>query len=248
MTRLLVVTGTIPHPVVAASGPAEVLSQHPPQFTTCSGFPSGRFTPIMGGMSTKSRNRMYGVSVRTAAQRAAAARKEAIVSPARPGISACLASEDRRSRRRRSAMPSMPAMAFWKFAASAARPIKLSRSTSSAGRRRRRSTSLNDTCAAATARNSVVIRRSAAISSRCAPPRFRRAIHRRLGGQENDEVSSPWRPKKLAVVVNGMIVPIKPELFPKKGTGERLPAPRAKDGDDYEHAHVKNRGRIGVLV
>jgi hypothetical protein len=31
----------------------------------------------MGGMSTKSRNRMYGVSVRTAAQRAAAARKEA---------------------------------------------------------------------------------------------------------------------------------------------------------------------------
>ena len=63
--------------MVAASGPAEVLSQHPPQLTTCSGLPSGRFTPIMGGMSTKSRNRMYGVSVRTAAQRAAAARKEA---------------------------------------------------------------------------------------------------------------------------------------------------------------------------
>ena len=124
-------------------------------------------------------------------------------------------------------------------------PIKLSRSTSSAGRRRRRSTSLNDTCAAVTARNSAVISTSAAISSRCAPPRFRRAIHSRLGGHENDEVASPWR---LAVVVNGMIVPIKPELFPKKGTGERLPTPSAKDSDDYEHAHVKNRGRIRVLV
>jgi hypothetical protein len=35
------------HPVVVTCGSAEVLSQHPPQFTTCSGLPSGRFTPIM---------------------------------------------------------------------------------------------------------------------------------------------------------------------------------------------------------
>jgi hypothetical protein len=52
----------------------------------------------------------------------------------------------------------------------------------------------------------------------------------------------------LAVVVNGTIVPIKPVLFPKKGTGEHLPTPSAKDSDDYEHARVKNRGRIRVLV
>jgi hypothetical protein len=54
--------------------------------------------------------------------------------------------------------------------------------------------------------------------------------------------------KLAAVVVNGPIVPIKPEMSPKIGTGERLPTPTAKDSDDYEHANVKNRGRVGVLV
>jgi hypothetical protein len=37
-------------------------------------------------------------------------------------------------------------------------------------------------------------------------------------------------------------------MFPKKGTGERPPTPNAKDSEDYEHANVKNRGSIGILI
>jgi hypothetical protein len=50
------------------------------------------------------------------------------------------------------------------------------------------------------------------------------------------------------VVVNGPIIPVKPEMFPKIGTGEHLPTPTEKDSEDYEHANIKNRGRVGVLV
>jgi hypothetical protein len=70
-------------------------------------------------------------------------------------------------------------------AVSAARPIRLSRSTSCGARRRRPSTSLSATCAAATAPSFAAFPTSGAIWSRYAPPIFRRAIRRRPGGRES---------------------------------------------------------------
>jgi hypothetical protein len=37
-------------------------------------------------------------------------------------------------------------------------------------------------------------------------------------------------------------------MFPKMETGEDLPTPSEEDSEDYEHANVKNREHIGVLV
>ena len=63
-------------------------------------------------MGSKSRETIYGASVRAAAERAAEARKQADRPPSRRGISACLPSRDRRSHRRRWAMRSMRGLAI----------------------------------------------------------------------------------------------------------------------------------------
>ena len=64
----------------------------------CSGLPIPRRKAHSCLMTTKSREHIYGSSIRAKAERAAEARKEADSSPARPGTCGCWAFRGRRSR------------------------------------------------------------------------------------------------------------------------------------------------------
>jgi hypothetical protein len=137
-------------------------------------------------MGTKSRESIYGSSIRASAERAREARKQADRLACEAGISACSATRDRPSRRLRWVMPSMLDSSILKSAVLAATPIRPSRSTSCDDRSPRRSTSLNVTCAARTARRCVAIRTSAAIWWHYGQRRYRRTIHPRRGGRGSD--------------------------------------------------------------
>lgn len=153
----------------------------------CSGLPTLIPPGDARAMGTKSRETIYGGSVRAAAERATEARKQA-------DRLACEAWNKRMLAFNGPAQPS-PTLgdalngvtSIWKSGASAATPIKPSPSTLCGDRRRRRSTSLNATCAVASARKSGAIRTSEAIWWRCARPRSRRAIRRRTGGLGKDK-------------------------------------------------------------
>ena len=128
-------------------------------------------------MGTKSRETIYGASVRAAAERAAEARKQA-------DRLACEAWNKRMLGFQGPAQPS-PALgdalnagylAILRSNASAATRIRQSPSTSCGDRRQRRSMNWNAICAARTARKFAAIRTSAAILWRCGQTRFRRAI------------------------------------------------------------------------
>ena len=147
------------------------------------------FSLVMG---TKSRDRLYGTSVRMAAERAAEMRREA-------DTFACDAWNKRMLAFKGPAQPS-PTLGdalnagyvYLESAASAATPIRASPSTSCGGPRRRRSTSWSGTCGARTARWCGAMPTSAAIWSRSGGPRLRQAIRRRIGGRGSGEVS-PFR-------------------------------------------------------
>jgi hypothetical protein len=73
----------------------------------CSGLPVPRGPAILSRMGTKSRETIYGASIRAAAERATERARLPIGSPSKRGTSACLAFRVRRSRRRRWATRSM---------------------------------------------------------------------------------------------------------------------------------------------
>ena len=96
------------------------------------------FSLVMG---TKSRDRLYGTSVRIAAKRAAEARREADKLAYEAWTKRMLAFKGPAQPSLPSAMRSMPAIPTLRSTVSAATRIRPSRSTSCGGRRRRRSTS-----------------------------------------------------------------------------------------------------------
>jgi hypothetical protein len=156
-------------------------TRYPPQ--SVAACPSRAAGSILSGMGTKSRETIYGSSVRAAAERAKQAHKEA-------DRLACEAWNKRMLGFQGPAQPS-PALGdalnagyhFLEVNALAATRTRLSPSTSCADRRQRRSTNSNATCAAASAPKYGAIRTSAAIWSRCDRRRFQQTIRRRHGGR-----------------------------------------------------------------
>src|SRR4051794_6047791 len=164
--------------------PCRLLALSSPPEAACLSIAGGR---ILSRMGTKSRETIYGASIRAAAERATEARKEA-------DRFAVEAWNKRMLGFQGPAQPS-PALggalnAGFRYlevsalAASRTRPLP---STSCGDRRQRQFTSLSDTCAAASAPKSGAIRTSAAIWWRCGRPRFRRLIRRRTGGRGRGE-------------------------------------------------------------
>jgi hypothetical protein len=136
-------------------------------------------------MGTKSRESIYGSSIRASAERAAAARKEADKLACGAWSQRMLGYKDRHSHRRRWATRSTPDFFISKSAASAATRTRPLPWTSCDGLSPRRSMNWNATCAARTALRCAAIRTSAAIWSRRGQRRFQRAIRPRRGGREN---------------------------------------------------------------
>ena len=140
-------------------------------------------------MGTKSRETIYGSSIRASAERAAEARKQA-------DRLACEAWNQRMLGFQGPAQPS-PALGdalnagylYLEVRCLGCDTIRPLRWTSCAGRRRRRSMNWSATCGARTARRSGAIRTSAATWWRCGRPRFRRAIRPRRGGRASGESS-----------------------------------------------------------
>jgi hypothetical protein len=141
-------------------------------------------------MGTKSRDRLFGATVRASTTRAVKARTEA-------DKLACEAWTLRMLGFGGPAQPS-PTLGdalnagyhFLELRCLGCDTHQTSRSKSSAGRRRRPSMSLNAICAAAIAHSFAAIPTSAAISSRCARPRSRRATRRQRGGRGNDDFTT----------------------------------------------------------
>jgi hypothetical protein len=150
--------------------------------TRCSGLPIVITPAHSTPMGTRSRESIYGASIRASAERAKQARKEA-------DRLACGAWNKRMLGYKRPAQPS-PALgdavnAGYCYFEVVARPTRRSLSISFGDLRRRRSMSSSATCAVAIARNCEVILTSAVISSRCGLPRYRPTIRRRPGGRES---------------------------------------------------------------
>jgi hypothetical protein len=155
----------------------------------CRSTPGWRILALMG---TKSRQSIYGSSVRHSAERAAEARKEA-------DRLAVVAWNQRMLSFKGPAQPS-PSLGDALNAgflylevsvASVVTPIKPWRSTLFAGRRRRPSTNWNVTCAAKTVRRFAATPISAAILSRCGPRKFQPSIRHRPGGRASDDRLPP---------------------------------------------------------
>jgi hypothetical protein len=148
-------------PSLGAAGPPLCPPCHPPQsVAACLSLVARRILSRMGG---KSRETIYGASVR---RRQSGRRKhvrEPTGSPVRRGTSACSAFRDRRSHRRHWAMRSMPGSAISKSNALAATRIRPLPSTSCGDRRQRRSMSWSATCAADNAPKSGAVPTSGAM-------------------------------------------------------------------------------------
>jgi hypothetical protein len=135
--------------------------RHPPQsVAACLSRAARR---ILSRMGTKSRETIYGSSVRAASERAKEARKEADRLACEAWNKRMLGFQDRLSHRRRWAMHSMPGAAILKFGALAVTRIRPFPSTSCGDRRRHRSMNSNVTCDAASVPKFGAIPTSAAI-------------------------------------------------------------------------------------
>jgi hypothetical protein len=144
---------------------------------------------MIGAMSTKSRESIYGTTIRMSAERAKEARKEA-------DRLACEAWNYRMLGYKGPAQPSPTlgdalnaVICTSKCDASVATPIRLSRSTWCGDRRRHRYTSLSGTCDARTVRRCGVMRTREATWWPCGPEGFPRVTRHRLGGRGKDEAT-----------------------------------------------------------
>ena len=157
----------------------------PPQSTRRSGLPRPADRGHLWAMGTKSRESIYGSSIRASAERAAEARKQA-------DRLACEAWNQRMLGFRGPAQPS-PALGdalnagylYLEVRCLGCDTTKPLPSTSCGDRRQRRSMNWNATCGAGIARRSGAIPTSAAIWWRCGQRRFPPAIRRRRGGRGN---------------------------------------------------------------
>ena len=140
-------------------------------------------------MGTKSRESIYGSSIRASAERVKEARKEA-------DQLACVAWNQRMLGFKGPAQPS-PALGDalnagflpLRFDALAATRTRPSPSTLYVARRRRPSMNSSGTCAARIAHRCAAISTSAATLLRSGQPRFQPATHRQRGGRENVDPS-----------------------------------------------------------
>ena len=179
-------------PACGAASPPLCPARHPPQsVAACLSLVARR---ILSRMGTKSRETIYGASVRAAAERAVEARKGADR----------LAGEAWNKRMLGFQGPAQPSptlgdainagFGYLEVKCLGCNTHQTVALTSSGDQRQHRSMSSNDTCAARTALGSGAIPTSEAIWSRCAPPRSRRAIRPRRGGRGNDDLITPsWR-------------------------------------------------------
>jgi hypothetical protein len=161
------------------------------QAQSMGGFASGFRLRFDGPMGTKSRETIYGASLRASAELANEARKEADRLACEAWNQRMLGYKGPAQHRPLSAMRSMPVTAISRSGASAATPIRPSPSVLSGVRRQHRSTSWSATCAARTAHRFAAIPTSGAIWWHCDRPRFRRTTHRPIGGRANDEKRTP---------------------------------------------------------